>query len=321
MSCSELSLAAGLPLAGTAGRAERWLLLEHRSPWGQDGTDDSGLPEALVAWFREIDDRVHLIRRPGRPQGPPLAFAGRTTESGGSLVRLPIDRIEDVLDVDPARDGIPVEGPFVMVCTHARRDVCCGTYGVPVYNALRRHVPAGAALALLAPGRPPVCGKRPRVAGGGPAGTRRARGRGGGRTCTGRTADPASVLSGPHAARARGPGRRCGRADRARPRPSGGCPPRRTRGAARGPSHAERIGGGHRRGARGAAASCQLRQGGGADARSRRRPCTGSSPRPCDQPCLAPSSLYALSVIQENCAGIPSGVSPTATSCPNTMRA
>ena len=141
MSCSELSLAAGLPLAGTAGRAERWLLLEHRSPWGQDGTDDSGLPEALVAWFREIDDRVHLIRRPGRPQGPPLAFAGRTTESGGSLVRLPIDRIEDVLDVDPARDGIPVEGPFVMVCTHARRDVCCGTYGVPVYNALRRHVP------------------------------------------------------------------------------------------------------------------------------------------------------------------------------------
>jgi hypothetical protein len=141
VSCSELALAAGLPLAGTAGRAERWLLLEHRPPWGQDGTDDSGLPEKLVAWFREIDDRVHLIRRPGRPQGPPLAFAARTTESGGSLVRLPVERLEDVLDVDPARDGIPVEGPLVMVCTHARRDVCCGTYGVPVYNALRRQLP------------------------------------------------------------------------------------------------------------------------------------------------------------------------------------
>lgn len=142
MSCSELALAAGLPLAGTAGRAQRWLLLEHRAPWGQDGTDDSGLPEELVAWFRESDDRVHLIRRPGRPQGPPLAFSARTTESGGSLVRLPIDRLEDVLDVDPARDGIPAEGPLVLVCTHARRDVCCGTYGVPAYNALRRHVPA-----------------------------------------------------------------------------------------------------------------------------------------------------------------------------------
>jgi hypothetical protein len=141
VSCSELARAAGLPLAGTAGRAKRWLLLEHRPPWGQDGTDDSGVPEELVAWFREIDARVHLIRRPGRAQGPPLAFAARTTESGGSLVRLPVDRLEDVMDVDPARDGIPVEGPLVMVCTHVRRDVCCGTYGVPVYNALRRHLP------------------------------------------------------------------------------------------------------------------------------------------------------------------------------------
>jgi hypothetical protein len=141
MSCSELSLAAGIPLAGTVGHAERWLLLEHRPPWGRDGTDDSGLPERLVAWLREIDDRVHLIRRPGRPQGPPLAFAARTTESGGSLVRLPVERLEDVMDADPARDGIPIEGPLVMVCTHARRDACCGMFGVPVYNALRRHLP------------------------------------------------------------------------------------------------------------------------------------------------------------------------------------
>jgi hypothetical protein len=141
MSCSELARAAGLPLAGTAGRAERWLLLEHRPPWGPDGTDDSGLPEALVAWFREIEDRVHLIRRPGRPDGPPVAFAGQTTESGGSLVRLPVERLEDVMYVDPVRDGLPVEAPLVLVCTHARRDVCCGTYGVPVFNALRRHVP------------------------------------------------------------------------------------------------------------------------------------------------------------------------------------
>ncbi|HEY1315906.1 MAG TPA: sucrase ferredoxin [Gaiella sp.] len=141
MSCSELSRAAGLALAGTAGRADRWLLLEHRPPWGPDGTDDSGLPEALVEWFREIDDRVHLIRRPGRPQGPPLAFAARTTESGGSLVQLPVERLEDVLEIDVLRDGMPVEGPLVLVCTHARRDVCCGTLGAPVYNALRRHVP------------------------------------------------------------------------------------------------------------------------------------------------------------------------------------
>jgi hypothetical protein len=141
VSCSELSLEAGLPLAGTASRTERWLLLEHRSPWGRHGTKDSGLPEALVERIREIDDRVLLIRRPGRPQGPPLVFRARTTESGGSLVRLPVERLEDVLAVDPERVGIAVDGALVLVCTHARRDVCCGTHGVPAYNALRRHVP------------------------------------------------------------------------------------------------------------------------------------------------------------------------------------
>ena len=42
----------------------------------------------------------------------------------------------------------------MLVCTHARRDVCCGTHGVPAYNALRRHVAGHAVLALVAqPGR------------------------------------------------------------------------------------------------------------------------------------------------------------------------
>jgi hypothetical protein len=141
VSCSELSLGAGIPLAGTASRADRWLLLEHRPPWGRHGTKDSGLPEALVERIREIDDRVLLIRRPGRPQGPPLVFRARAAESDGSLVRLPVERLEDVLEVDSERDGIPVDGALVLVCTHARRDVCCGANGVPAYNALRRHLP------------------------------------------------------------------------------------------------------------------------------------------------------------------------------------
>lgn len=141
MSCSELSLEAGLPLAGTASRADRWLLLEHRPPWGRDGPNDSGLPEELVEQARASDDRVLLIRRPGRPQGPPLVFRARASESGGSLVKLPVERLEDLLEIDPDRDGVSVDGPLVLVCTHARRDVCCGAYGVPAYNALRRHVP------------------------------------------------------------------------------------------------------------------------------------------------------------------------------------
>jgi hypothetical protein len=143
MSCSALSAAAGIPLAGTATRGERWLLLEHRAPWGRDALEDSGLAPELVQALEETGRNVLLLRRPGRPQGAPIAFAARTAEAGSTLVRLELGRLEDVLDVDPDRDGVPVAGQLVLVCTHARRDACCATHGVPAYNALRRHVPEG----------------------------------------------------------------------------------------------------------------------------------------------------------------------------------
>jgi hypothetical protein len=143
MSCTALSAAAGIPLAGTAKRADRWLLLEHRAPWGHDALEDSGLDDGLVQALDESGRSVLLVRRPGRPQGPSVAFAAQTAEEGGALFRLELARLADVLEVDPDRDGVPVAGPLVLVCTHARRDVCCATHGVPAYNALRRHVPEG----------------------------------------------------------------------------------------------------------------------------------------------------------------------------------
>lgn len=143
MSCSALSAAAGIPLAGTAKLGEHWLLLEHRAPWGRDALEDSGLAVQLAQALLESGRNVLLLRRPGRPQGSPVAFAVRTAEDGGRLVRLELGRLEDVLDADPDRDGVPVEGPLVLVCTHARRDACCATHGVPAYNALRRHLRDG----------------------------------------------------------------------------------------------------------------------------------------------------------------------------------
>jgi hypothetical protein len=141
MSCSELSLRAHVPLAGTASQAERWLVLEHRGPWGRDAVEDSGLEPRLVEALEAFDGRVLLARRPGRPQGETVAFVSQTTEEGGDLRRLELDRAESLLDADLDRDGSPVAGPLVLVCTHARRDVCCATHGVPAYTALRRHMP------------------------------------------------------------------------------------------------------------------------------------------------------------------------------------
>jgi hypothetical protein len=126
--CSASSLAAGEPLAGSATRADRWLLVEVRGAWGRD-VDDTELPASVRRLTADADGRVQLIRRPDRRSGPALAFAVETSEQGGSIRRLreSEDRFED--------DG-EVEGPLLLVCCHGRRDRCCARHGPPVYDAL-----------------------------------------------------------------------------------------------------------------------------------------------------------------------------------------
>jgi hypothetical protein len=142
VSCSELSLAAGVPLAGTATRADRFLVLEHPGPWGREAATDSELPPDVVEALGAFDGRVMLARRPGgSDSGGTTAFVARVTEGGGTLHRVELDRLEDASSVDAERDGVSVAGPLLLVCVHRRRDACCARLGVPVFNALRRHVP------------------------------------------------------------------------------------------------------------------------------------------------------------------------------------
>jgi len=140
VSCSELSLAAGVPLAGTATRADRWLLVEHPGPWGRDPVADTELPPGVADALIATACRVMFVRRPGRLSGA-VVHAAHATEDGGTLRRIDLARIEDAVTIDPERDGVPVDGPLLLVCTHRRRDACCARLGVPVFNALRPHVP------------------------------------------------------------------------------------------------------------------------------------------------------------------------------------
>jgi hypothetical protein len=128
ISCSESSLAAGEPLAGTAPLAGRWLLIEVRGAWGRD-VDETALSPGAAQLKEGFDGRVLLIRRPDRRTGPALAFAAETYEEGGSIRRL--RESEDGFD-----DDGEVEGPLVVVCCHGRRDRCCARGGPPVYDGL-----------------------------------------------------------------------------------------------------------------------------------------------------------------------------------------
>ncbi len=67
-------------------------------------------------------------------------FVARTTETERELRRLALDRYDDLLELDLASAGDPVDHPLFLVCTHGKHDRCCAKYGRPLYDAVREQV-------------------------------------------------------------------------------------------------------------------------------------------------------------------------------------
>ena len=136
--CSELSLAAGEPLAGTATQGSDWLLVEVRGAWGRDAIQESGLATALRGELAEYPGKVILIRRPDRRVGATVIQA-TVREGGGTATRLDLASLEQ-LSIGDLPAGDVASDPLLLVCTHGRRDACCARLGAPLYEALGRHV-------------------------------------------------------------------------------------------------------------------------------------------------------------------------------------
>jgi hypothetical protein len=158
----------GAPAPATAPVASRaWLLIEHNGPWAHSAVE-TPLPAPLGDLAAEADRagiRVQLIRRPqpirGAQCGPEQAvhpgqhgagavFAAWTPGPGPWMSRVDgVVRSQGDLDLAGIAEGIPpagapAAGPFYLVCVHARRDRCCGRFGVPLARALAQEYPAQA---------------------------------------------------------------------------------------------------------------------------------------------------------------------------------
>lgn len=153
--CSESSLAAGEPLAGSAPAATAWLCLEQNGPWGRKAWTESHLdPELggrIEAAANAAGVRPSLVRRAGRHAdrhrgGTRAVMAAATHPRGAWLLS---GRIEDpgmLLDLDLAAlaagdldavrrslPGLEVDSaPQLLVCTNGMRDTCCARLGRPV---------------------------------------------------------------------------------------------------------------------------------------------------------------------------------------------
>lgn len=135
------------PLAATASRVDEWLLLEYRGVWAHDAVAGSALGAEVREWLRAFSERrrrVLFVRRGGRrADGGPTAFHVRSAERGAVARRLELDCYDDLLELDPASAGEPLEHPLFLVCTHGKHDPCCAKRGRPLYDALREQVDDG----------------------------------------------------------------------------------------------------------------------------------------------------------------------------------
>jgi hypothetical protein len=147
--CSDSSRAREESLAATASRVERWLLVEHRGPWGPEtvpcGRLDLRVSRRLAELAQEHRARLVLLRpaggAPDQPAGPDARRVYAVDSRAGSeQVRTRLVRDdEELLALAPWRepDGWEVlDAPLYLVCTHGRHDRCCAVRGRPVAAAL-----------------------------------------------------------------------------------------------------------------------------------------------------------------------------------------
>lgn len=150
--CSDRARERGDPLPGTAGRGDRWLLVELEGSWGRHAFFDSALGPALgaaivgraeSAGVRPLAIRRTRLRADDRRGQSRWRWALVDARPGRASVRW------GAVD-DPARlVDLPLDGsagrasdrPVFAVCAHARHDQCCAVRGRPVVEALARTHP------------------------------------------------------------------------------------------------------------------------------------------------------------------------------------
>ena len=146
--CALESAARGEPLAGTASRVGRWLVVEQPGAWGHDALGHSHLDpdigRALADTARAAGVRVLLARRPGWGRGSDVrrVFLAHTAPGSRWLRQVDLPMEDEAalpaLDLralargEPPGVGEPGPASLVLVCTHGRHDPCCADQGRPI---------------------------------------------------------------------------------------------------------------------------------------------------------------------------------------------
>lgn len=147
--CSASSRARAEPLAATASRVARWLLVEHRGAWGPQSVPSARMPKEVARRLAEIaaadGARLLLVRRPaGVPdEAGRWVFSVDSRPGREQVLARHVDADAELLSLAPAdpTGWEPYDGDLYLVCTHGRHDRCCALRGRPVAQALAAQHP------------------------------------------------------------------------------------------------------------------------------------------------------------------------------------
>lgn len=130
--------------------ARAWLLIEHPGPWAATLLDIEGIPAFAYAAAR-LGIRVQLIRRPGELvtgqvycawTADPAPWVGRFDPPLPGGAESPTAALVDISSFSALARGERMPGwqtvdePMYLVCTHGRRDACCGRRGSQLARTL-----------------------------------------------------------------------------------------------------------------------------------------------------------------------------------------
>ncbi|MCG5214021.1 sucrase ferredoxin [Streptosporangium soli] len=143
-------------LASATVGARTWLLVEHEGPWAAylPDCDLPGKTLSLIERATALGIRPQLIRRPGdrprnrtRPAGQDLRVLLAYTATETPWLAEGVFADPDDLDLEALVDGVVprscilVSEAVFLVCTHARRNVCCARIGLPLARLLGENHP------------------------------------------------------------------------------------------------------------------------------------------------------------------------------------
>ena len=155
--CSEVARELDEPLIGTAPRARAWLVIEQSGPYGFSALTESHLPEqvrgVLGAVPKDSRTTVLLARSVGHHADEHIPETHRRfwfahVSPGGVRMRSGILDLMDLLRPDliemlaaASQGQLPPWGtrstePLLLLCTNAKRDLCCAVESRPLADSL-----------------------------------------------------------------------------------------------------------------------------------------------------------------------------------------